>query len=207
MENYFESYEPVDESGAVAWSPFVDPEQVIEAYEHGVFPWPDREESIYWFSPFQRGILDFAEAKWSARDLRFFKKEPFVFRHNYDFEKTIRLCAQVKARQEGGTWITDDLIETYLILHTLGVSHSFEVYDKESEEMVGGVYGVQSKTYFSAESMFYLKPNASKYALFKGIEYLSQKGMSWIDTQVVTEFTSQIGAKEIPRDIFLQRIK
>lgn len=203
--NYFQSIDPTDKSGAVAWSPFIDPEQVVEAYEHGIFPWPDEEESIYWFSPLQRGVLDFKNLKWSKRDLRFFRNCSLAFKINSDFERMIRTCAAVKVHTESSTWITEDLIATYISLHEQKIAMSFEVY--EGRDLVGGLYGVMSEKYFSAESMFYLKPNASKFALFKTVEFLQGLGMSWIDTQVVTDFTSRLGALEIPRAEFLSRIK
>lgn len=203
--NYFKYIEPIDESGAVAWSPFIEPDQVIEAYNHGIFPWPDEEGSIYWFSPFERGVLDFDKVMWSKSDLKFFKNCKFEFKINFDFESMIRTCAAVKVHTETSTWITEDLIAAYLTLHEKKIAQSFEVYDQD--QLVGGLYGVRSKTYFSAESMFYLKSNASKFALYKTIEYLKTQGLSWIDTQVVTDFTSRLGACEITRDQFLLRIK
>lgn len=202
---YFVNVDPIDESGAVAWSSFIEADQVIEAYENGIFPWPDKEKSTYWFSPLQRGVLDFKDLKWTRKELKFFKTCEFDFKINYDFRRFIKTCAQVKAETEKGTWITKQLISAYLKLNQTGEAISFEVYDQN--ELVGGLYGVLSKTYFSAESMFYIKPNASKYALYKTVEFLSSKGLTWMDTQVVTEFTSRIGAKEISRKDFLKRIE
>lgn len=202
---YFVSTDPVDKSGVVAWSPSLKPEQVIEAYDHGVFPWPDQQGSVYWFSPLMRGVLNFKDFNWTKTDLKFFRKTNFKFKINADFSLNIRTCAQAKINQGTETWITEDLINTYIDLHHRGLVVSFEVYDHN--QLVGGVYGVLSKTYFSAESMFYVKPNASKFALFKASEYLSEKGLSWIDTQVITDFTSQLGAIEIPRLHFLKLIK
>lgn len=201
---YFKSYEPIDKSGAVAWSDYIEADQVIEAYNHGVFPWPDQEKSIYWFSPLRRGVLDFKDLHWSKSDLKFFKDCKFQFKMNQNFVHTIETCAKVKNEIEDGTWITEDLINAYIELNQMGVALSFEVYDEGS--LIGGMYGVLSKTYFSAESMFYLKSNASKFALYKSIDYFKSIGLSWIDTQVTTDFTSRLGAKEISRAAFLKRI-
>lgn len=208
---FFKNYTPVDKSGAVAWSSTICADQVIEAYENAMFPWPDRKSSIYWFSPYKRGVLDFSSIHWSKTDLKFFSSCPYSFKHNFDFALTIKTCAEVKSsntmnpNSESGTWITEDLISVYVELHNKGLAHSFEVYEKDM--LVGGLYGIWSKTYFSAESMFYKKTNASKFALFKAIEHFKELGLSWIDTQVVTEYTSRIGAKEISRSDFLKRIE
>ncbi len=201
---YFKNYDPIDKSGAVAWSEFIEPDQVIEAYENGVFPWPDEEGSIYWFSPHKRGVLSFDDIHWSKSDLKFFQDCRYEFKINHNFKSTIETCAEVKNKIEEGTWITQDLIEAYIELNQRGVALSFEVYDENV--LIGGMYGVSSKKYFSAESMFYLKPNASKYALFKSVEHFKSQGLSWIDTQVITDFTSRLGAKEIPRSLFLKQI-
>lgn len=205
IKKYFQSYEPIDKSGLVNWTPFIEKQQVIEAYSHGVFPWPEEEESIFWFSPLKRGILQFDNVKWSRSDYKFFKNCNYEFKYNFNFENVIRTCAKVKIELEKGTWITNDLIETYLELHKMGLAQSFEVYDEG--HLVGAVYGVYIHNYFSAESMFYIKPNASKYALMSLIEYFKKQRLSWIDTQVVTAFTSGIGAKEISRNEFLNLIK
>ncbi len=202
---YFKNFDPVDDSGVVAWSDFIEPEQVLEAYAGGMFPWPDQEKSIYWFSPWHRGVLDFTNVYWTKKELKFFKKCNYEFKVNCNFELTLKTCAEAKIKLTKGTWITPDLIAAYLLLHLKDKAWSFEVY--EAEKLVGGVYGVISKTYFSAESMFYIKPNASKFALFKTVEYLKNFGLSWIDTQIVTDFTSRLGAREISRAEFLARIK
>ncbi len=202
---YFKNIDPVDDSGVVAWSPSLESDQIIEAYQNGIFPWPNAQGSVCWFSPLMRGILKFKDLKWSKKDLKFFKKTSFVFKINANFKLAIETCAKAKISQKTETWITSDVIEAYTDLHQQGAAISFETY--EGEDLVGGIYGVLSKNYFSAESMFYLKSNASKFALFNAVEFLSGIGMAWIDTQVVTDFTSQLGAKVITRQEFLELIK
>jgi leucyl/phenylalanyl-tRNA---protein transferase len=206
---FFVNTEPVDESGVVAWSPFIEVDQVIEAYKNGIFPWPDEEGSVFWVSPLKRGCLFFEDIKWSKSDQKFFKnnnlKPLYKVKKNFNFERCIRVCAQVKEDLETATWITDDLIEVYIELNKKNIAHSYEVYDLE-ENLVGGLYGILMDNFFSAESMFYIRPNASKLALKSMIDDLINIGLSWIDTQVVTDFTFKIGAKEIDRNVFLKLI-
>lgn len=201
---FFPETEPLDSSGVVSWTPDIYPDQVVEAYEKGIFPWPEKEKSILWFSPLSRGILEFDNVKWSKSDLKFFKKTDLKFYVNRDFEACIKLCAKIKELQEQGTWITKDMIRVYTELNRRGKTKSFEVYS--ADRLVGGVYGVLTSHYFSAESMFYIEKNASKYALFKAIEHLKKLDLSWLDTQMLTDFTQKIGARMVSRKLFLQRI-
>lgn len=204
MERYFEHYEPIDDSGIVTWTPYIYPEQVVEAYQNGVFPWPDTEQSIFWFSPLKRGVLEFSDFKLSRSTYKAFRKKNFELKINYDFPAFIRRCADVKKQTEKDTWITEDLMETYAQLQEQGWVYSFETH--LDGELVGGVYGVKVNQYFSAESMFYTVSEASKFALLGMVQTLSQEGMSWIDTQMVTPFTKQLGAKYISRNQFLSRL-
>ncbi len=201
MGSYFEHYEPIDESGIVTWTPYIHPEQVVEAYHHGVFPWPESEQSIFWFSPPERGVLKFEDFALSRSTHKAFRKYNFELKINHDFRAFIELCAEVKKKTERDTWITKDLIDTYVELQKQGWVHSFETH--LDGQLVGGVYGVKVNHYFSAESMFYTVSEASKFALSQMVSVLSQEGMSWIDTQMVTPFTKQLGARYISRNRFL----
>lgn len=202
---YFNSYDPIDESGIVTWTPYIMPDQVIEAYENGVFPWPESEESIFWFSPHRRGVLDFKNYNLNRSTQKAFRKSQFEFKVNHDFRAVIELCAEIKRQTETDTWITKDLIEAYIELHKAGWVHSFECH--KNGRLVGAVYGFFCHNYFSAESMFYTVSNASKFAFDGMIKQLSLNGLSWIDTQMVTPFAQKLGAKYISRKDFLSRIK
>ena len=117
MRKYFSNIEPLDESGVVAWTPFVEEDQILEAYENGIFPWPESEDSVFWFSPLERGVLNFDSIHWTRKDIKFFARHNYDIRFNFDFESLIRVCAKVKKKQEGQTWITDSMIQTYCQLN------------------------------------------------------------------------------------------
>jgi leucyl/phenylalanyl-tRNA--protein transferase len=87
----------------------------------------------------------------------------------------------------------------------MGHAHSVEAW--EGRTLVGGVYGVAVEGTFAGESMFFKSPNASKLALLHLIEHLKSKGLEWIDVQVLTPHMKALGAKEIPRDEFLEKLK
>ena len=72
--------------------------------------------------------------------------------------------------------------------------------------LVGGLYGVDAGGAFSGESMFSLRPNASKLALLYLIEHLQGRGLEWIDIQVISPHMEALGAKLISRDEFLKKL-
>jgi leucyl/phenylalanyl-tRNA--protein transferase len=96
--------------------------------------------------------------------------------------------------------------QAYQKLHRLGYAHSVEAWD-EDEQLVGGIYGVTIGGYFSGESMFHSAPNASKLALLTLVDHLIDCGLNWLDCQVLTPHMAVLGAREIPRDEFLNRLE
>ena len=105
---------------------------------------------------------------------------------------------------ESGTWITDDIIRSYTELHARGYVHSIEAWEEDT--LVGGLYGVEANGAFAGESMFYLRPNASKLALLFLIEHLRSRGLDWMDIQMLTPHMELLGAKLITRDRFLEKL-
>jgi len=96
-------------------------------------------------------------------------------------------------------------MRAYCGLHELGHAHSVEAW--EGDTLVGGLYGVDAGGAFAGESMFYLRPNASKLALLHLIEHLNGRGLDWLDIQVMTPHMYALGAKLISRDAFLSRLE
>jgi leucyl/phenylalanyl-tRNA--protein transferase len=120
---------------------------------------------------------------------------------NKDFDQVISNCAHAPFRKEG-TWIVKDMKLAYMRLHELGYAHSIEVW--QHNELVGGLYGVAINGFFSGESMFYKKNNASKVALISLAELLKTIGVSFIDCQILNPFLDDMGCIEIDRDSFTQ---
>jgi len=116
----------------------------------------------------------------------------------------IDACARVKRNGESGTWITTQMKRAYCELHKEGYAHSVEAW--EGNALVGGLYGVDSGGAFSGESMFCYRSNASKLALLYLIEYLEERGLDWVDIQMMTQHMEALGAKSIARSEFLQKL-
>jgi leucyl/phenylalanyl-tRNA--protein transferase len=134
------------------------------------------------------------------------KKTNFSFTIDKDFRAVIENCSRIKRAHESGTWITKDFIESYCRFHQSGDAHSIEVWD-DAGELVGGLYGVDAGGVFCGESMFFRRSNASKFALLFLIEHLEKRGSTWLDAQVMTPHFQVLGAKEIDRAEFLDKLE
>ena len=178
---------------------------LLRAYCNGIFPWPVNEHILPWCCPEERGILDFNELHIPRRLARTRNRSTFHFTIDRSFPQVITHCATVARKHESGTWITRQMIRAYCELHRLGHAHSVEVW--EGTELVGGLYGVDACGSFSGESMFSLRSNASKLGLLFLIDHLNERGLGWIDIQMVTPHLEALGAKAVPRADFLEKLK
>lgn len=180
-------------------------ERLFEAYSFGIFPWPHQDLPTLWYCPEERGVLDFSDFHVPRSLQKVLRGGKFRFTFDRCFDVVIEACSQMPRPQQSGTWITPRLLRAYKEFHRAGYAHSLEVWD--GDELAGGLYGVYVGGIFSGESMFYFKPNASKAALAKLVEYLSMQGILWMDIQMVTPSLEQFGGKYIPREEFLLRVE
>ncbi len=203
----FPPHELADEDGLLAVGGDLSVDSLLLAYRNGIFPWPLDEEVLTWFSPEPRALLFLSEFHVSKSLSKELKRAPFRFSTNQAFDRVIEQCAAVKnrfdsrGRPQPGTWITTDMVHAYQQLYRAGFAHSIECW--EESELVGGLYGVGIGSYFAGESMFYLRPNASKLAMCHLVEHLSSRGVEWIDCQVMTPLFQSFGAREVSRSKFL----
>ena len=188
--------------GVVAVGGRPEPALLEEAYARGIFPWPVDGYPLLWFSPPERGVLFFNELHVPRSLARERRRTRLQFTIDRAFGRVMRSCAEVERAHERGTWIKPWMIRGYCELHRLGGAHSVEAW--EDGELVGGLYGVDAGGAFAGESMFYLRPNASKLALLFLIEHLRARGLDWLDIQVLTPHMQALGARLIPREEFLQ---
>lgn len=192
------------DDGLVAISDEMNTDILLEAYSHGIFPWPHGDYPTLWFSPEQRGVIKFENFHLSKSFRRFLNKHEFSISYNKDFESVIRKCAEVPRAGEDGTWINEHMLNNYIQFHKDGYAHSVECWFKG--DLVGGLYGVYVGGVFSGESMFHLKSNASKLCLWAIVKKLQSQGIKWMDIQMVTELTHSFGGEYIERDKFLDMV-
>lgn len=183
----------------------VSVEILLEAYRNGIFPWPQEGLPLLWFSPPERGVLDFADLHISRSLKKVLRWSEFEISFDQDFERVMSECQSQPRPGQTGTWITDKLIRAFLEFHQAGYAHSVECW--QAGRLVGGLYGVLVDNVFCGESMFFHKPDASKVALVFLIEKLKAAGLEWMDIQMVTPVLKGFGGKYISRDEYLKRLE
>ena len=194
-----------DPSGLLAVGGDLSKERLLEAYRLGIFPWYSDAQPILWWSPDPRLVLDLKDFKISRSLSKTLKKGVFQVTFDHAFEEVIQACAVVPRAAQNGTWITEEMQEAYINLHGLGYAHSVESWF--GGKLAGGLYGVSLGKAFFGESMFRLKTDASKVALATLVEKLKSWDFHFIDSQMTTEHMVRLGAKELPRRIFLKRLQ
>jgi leucyl/phenylalanyl-tRNA--protein transferase len=181
-------------------------DNVREAYRKGIFPWYIEGVPLPWFCPAKRAVLNFSELHVGRSLAKERRKGQFTFTIDRDFGAVIRNCAASNRDGQRGTWITDDFVRVYSQLHDEGIVHSVEAWD-ERGALAGGLYGVDAGGVFCGESMFFLQPNASKLALLFLVDRLKSCGSTWLDAQVMTDHMKALGARDIDRGEFLDKLK
>jgi leucyl/phenylalanyl-tRNA--protein transferase len=179
----------------------LSPGMLLSAYEQGIFPWYNPADPVLWQSPDPRCVIFPDKLHISSSMRKIFKNGVFKIKLDENFEGVMNGCAQTKRRGQNGTWITDDIIKAYMELHRLGWAHSAEAW--QDGELAGGCYGVLMGRAFFGESMFSVKPNASKAAFLRLAETLFEHGVAFIDCQVPTPHLLSLGGEEMPRREFL----
>ncbi|WEN13919.1 leucyl/phenylalanyl-tRNA--protein transferase [Rhodanobacter sp. AS-Z3] len=190
-------------NGLLAFGGDLSPARLLAAYSSGIFPWFGEGEPILWWSPDPRCVFH-TQSLHPNRSLR----RQLAGKHwrvtmDQAFEPVVRGCAAPRD-DHGSTWIVPDMIDACVRLHQLGHAHSVEVW--ESERLVGGIYGVAVGKLFCGESMFSIESGGSKAALMALGHLLRELDCPLLDTQVANPHTLQLGAVEIPRAEYLQKI-
>jgi leucyl/phenylalanyl-tRNA--protein transferase len=179
---------------------------LVSAYASGWFPMAVHSGEIRWYSPDPRGIIPLDAFHVPSRLARVVRAGTFDIEIDRDFEAIIRACAGAD-RHDGdpGTWIDDEIIESYKALHRAGLAHSVEAW--QDGQLAGGLYGVALGGAFFGESMFHRVTDASKVALVALVDRLRSRGYQLLDLQWVTPHLEQFGAIEIARRTYLKMLE
>ncbi len=181
----------------------LSPSRILDAYSKGIFPWFSEGDPILWWSPHPRMVLFPGEFKVSRSLRKAVARATFETRYDTAFERVMRECAAPREGQ-AGTWIMPEMVAAYTRLHEMGFAHSVESW--KDGELAGGLYGILLGHVFFGESMFSRETDASKVALVKLVERVRSLGVRVIDCQQATRHLASLGAREIPRREFVQRI-
>lgn len=201
---FFPPVEDADDDGLLAIGGRLTTEWLLDAYAHGIFPWPSPGYPLMWWSPDPRAVIEFDNLHVSRRLERTIRSGRFEITRDHDFAAVMRGCGTAQDRRDA-TWVTPAMVRAYAQLHREGHAHSMEAW--RDGELVGGVYGVSLAGAFFAESMFYRERDASKVALVHLVRHLQARGYQLLDIQQLTPHTQRLGAVEIPRREFLHRLE
>lgn len=211
-----------DEDGLFAVGGDLSVERLLLAYSYGIFPWyafraedacpslidPETGEPyIQWWCPMQRFVIFPNEIHISHSMRQMINKMyegKFRVTFNTAFEQVIENCGKLRIDSEGA-WLGPDIKRAYIELNEQGYAASVEVW--EGEELIGGLYGVTLGHYFVGESMFSLRPSASKLALIMLAKVMEANGGTLIDCQLETPHLRSMGGRFISYDEYLQIIR
>lgn len=175
------------------------PDRLLYAYRRGVFPWFDSGQPILWWSPDPRCVMLPDSFHLARRLRRSMQNSALEISFNKAFSAVVEACAANRVGQKG-TWITDEMIEAYSMLHGQGWAHSVEIW--RDDELVGGLYGLAIGKAFFGESMFSQESNASKIAMWILCGLLVRHRFEILDCQVGSPHLTSLGAILMPRSEF-----
>ncbi len=184
-----------DQDGLLAIGGDLDPERLILAYQHGIFPWYNHDDPILWWFPNPRLVLFPSKIRIAKSMRSYFNQQKYSCTYNQQFTEVMINCKNHRRPGQTGTWIQEEMVEAYTALHRMGIAQSVEVW--EGNELVGGLYGVQLNRIFFGESMYAHKSNASKFGLIKLAQKLAKEDVELIDCQQDTPHLKSLGAELI----------
>ena len=197
----FPNLQTANREGLLALGGDLSVPRLLLAYRSGIFPWTD--EPLTWWSPDPRAIFELERFHPPERLKSKLRNHPFTLTFDHAFASVIHACADPAPGRES-TWISPRFIDAYIELHRAGHAHSVEVW--QEGQLVGGVYGVAIAGFFAGESMFHRVSDASKIALCHLMEHLRAHKFELFDTQVLSPLTARLGAIEIRRRDYLERL-
>jgi len=179
----------------------LEPGTLLAAYRLGLFPMP-LDEQLGWFSPRRRAVVPL-EPFAPSRSLRRAARR-FELRFDTSFDDVVAGCARPGQPE---SWIDAGIVDAYGELHRLGWAHSVEAWDDQG--LAGGLYGVAIGGLFAAESMFYVRTDASKAAFVGLVELLRAAGdadQRLLDVQWLTPHLASLGAVAVNRGVYRARL-
>ena len=173
----FPDPEGADPEGLVAVGGDLSVRRLLAAYGAGIFPWYGEGQPLLWWSPDPRCVLFPEKFRIPHTVRKEIRKCGFSVTVNQAFCDVMTGCAATPRPDQDGTWIMPEMVDAYASLHELGFAHSVEVWEHDAagNTLVGGLYGVGLGRAFFGESMFHVRPHASKLALVSLMEWLKAR--------------------------------
>ena len=183
--------------------PEFGPRELLNCYANGIFPMSDGPDSdeLFLVDPKHRAVFPLGSLKISKSLAKTVRTGRFDVKVNTAFTDVVLACADPGRI---GSWINEPIIDLYTQLHDIGHAHSVECW--QGGALVGGLYGVSLRGAFFGESMFSRARDASKTALVHLAGRLIAGGFVLLDAQFMTKHLRTLGAVEISRDEYHERL-
>lgn len=206
----FPDVKNASEDGLLATGGDLSTDMLVSAYAQGIFPWFNDDQPLLWWSPDPRLVLYPSQVKISRSLRKKIRQNRFTVTVNRAFDQVILACAlRGKASnpetKRANTWITDSMLSAYQAMHQQGYAHSIEVW--QDELLVGGLYGLVLGEHFFGESMFSRANGASKVGLVSLCAWMHHQKFELIDCQIYSDHLASLGAQEISRSAFLDKLR
>jgi leucyl/phenylalanyl-tRNA--protein transferase len=182
---------------------------LLRAYAAGLFPMADDRaaQSVFWVQPDKRAVLPLDGFHLSKSLRKLIRTDRFAVTTDKAFARVLSLCAE-SASDRPTTWINQDIEEAFLRLHNLGLAHSVECWEVNSDsseagpQLVGGLYGLAMGRAFFGESMFSRADNASKVAMAWLVARMRAGRFMLLDCQFMTSHLASLGAVEVNAEAY-----
>lgn len=191
--------------GLLAIGGKLTPDWLTLAYDNGIFPWFAFEwhDEPEWYCPMERFVIFPEEIHISHSMRNMINHDEYDITFDKAFDRVIEHCSKLRIDMEGA-WLGPEMVDAYKELHRLNRAASVEVWHEG--ELAGGLYGVVAGRAFCGESMFSLRPGASKLALIALARRLSNTpgGPYIIDCQFETPHLKSMGGRKIPYSEYME---
>lgn len=183
--------------------------QIVAGYAQGAFPMDDGfSRDVPWYAPDPRAVFELDGASLERirrgvrRSLRTGGDWPLLVDRR--FESVVECCGRPRSAGDG-VWLTPRMARLYADLHAAGLAHSFEVW--VDGRLAAGLVAVTIGAAAMLESMFHAVPHAGNVLLVKTLEELAARGCELCDIQLISDHTRRLGALEIPRRRYEERLR
>jgi leucyl/phenylalanyl-tRNA--protein transferase len=190
----------------------VDLSTILGFYAQGLFPMdepsPRSPPEMPWWVADPRTVFELDEAARAAlrrrvrRSLR--ARDDWDLRLDTAFDEVIECCARPRGPQDG-VWLTARMQRLYRMLHGAGHAHTFEVW--AGGELAAGLVAVTIGRAAMLESMFHRVPHAGNALVSLTLDALARSGCRLCDIQTATPHTLRLGAVQIPRAEYEERLR
>jgi leucyl/phenylalanyl-tRNA--protein transferase len=156
--------------------------EILSYYAAGYFPLYDLADRFYWERLPIRAVIPVTDenvAKAHAMARRPRKK--YLLRRNTSLSEIITHLQDPRVKEN--SWVRSEVVAIYRTLDDAGLLQTIEAFDVHTDRLAGGLLGLALPGTFIAETMFALRPDASKLCLSQLLIGAAHAGFRLIDVQ------------------------